>query len=161
MDVHAVMMERLAYHAWRAERWAAYLLALPEREFTASVPGSFNSARALIAHMAGADAIWQARLQAPGTQPGFPDYRALDRAALLQEFVDVAKAWAGLVQGKDPLEVVRYKNSAGGDYSTPLWQVVLHKVDHNSYHAGQLVVAMRHLNHQPPATNYIFYLRAK
>ena len=46
-------------------------------------------------------------------------------------------------------QVLEYKNLAGQAHSLPLWQVVLHVVNHATYHRGQITTMVRQLGHTP------------
>ena len=52
-----------------------------------------------------------------------------------------------------------YKNLAGQEHRLPIWQVVLHVVNHATYHRGQITTMLRQLGYTPIATDlHVFYL---
>jgi uncharacterized damage-inducible protein DinB len=50
-------------------------------------------------------------------------------------------------------------DSEGATITRPLWQPVIHLVNHASYHRGQIVSLLRQMGYQPPSTDLIrFFL---
>ena len=48
----------------------------------------------------------------------------------------------------------------GEEHTLPLWQPVVHMVNHNTYHRGQVVSLLRQMGYEPPATDLVqFFLR--
>jgi uncharacterized damage-inducible protein DinB len=47
----------------------------------------------------------------------------------------------------------------GNPYETPLWQIVMHVVNHATLHRGQVMAMFRQLGVGPPPTDLIFYYR--
>jgi len=55
--------------------------------------------------------------------------------------------------------VVAYKNIKGEPFQSPVWQIVLHIVNHASYHRGQITTMLRQLGHTPVPTDLIAFYR--
>ena len=47
----------------------------------------------------------------------------------------------------------------GKQYESPVWQIVLHVVNHATLHRGQVVAMLRQLGMTPPGTDLIYYYR--
>ena len=54
---------------------------------------------------------------------------------------------------------VAYRDLKGNPYETPVWRIIAHLVNHDSYHRGQVVTMLRQLGHAPPGTDLILYYR--
>ena len=54
---------------------------------------------------------------------------------------------------------ISYKDLKGNPYETPLWQIVLHVVNHGTHHRGQVSGFLRALGHTPPPVDLIAYYR--
>jgi uncharacterized damage-inducible protein DinB len=79
---------------------------------------------------------------------------------LRQEWPPLLAEWQELVgNGKDVATVVNYSDLKGNAYSTPLWQIVLHVVNHGTHHRGQASGFLRAMGHKPPPLDLIFYYR--
>jgi uncharacterized damage-inducible protein DinB len=53
---------------------------------------------------------------------------------------------------------VTYTNFAGERWRYPLRQMILHAVNHSTYHRGQTVTLLRQLGRTPPGTDLLLYL---
>ncbi len=69
--------------------------------------------------------------------------------------------WAASLTDADLARVVPYKAMNGTPYETPVWQIVLHVVNHATLHRGQVMAMLRQLGVAPPPTDLIFYYREK
>jgi uncharacterized damage-inducible protein DinB len=54
-----------------------------------------------------------------------------------------------------------YQDLKGKSWTQPIWQVVLHVVNHGTHHRGQVSGFLRILGHTPPRLDLIEYYRAK
>ena len=59
----------------------------------------------------------------------------------------------------DLTRTISYKDTKGNPYETPLWQIVLHVVNHATLHRGQVMAMFRQLGVSPPPTDLIVYYR--
>ncbi len=55
--------------------------------------------------------------------------------------------------------MIEYKDLKGNPYQSPLWQIVLHLVNHGSHHRGQVSGMLRALGKTPPPLDLIAYYR--
>ncbi|HNI27986.1 MAG TPA: DinB family protein, partial [Leptospiraceae bacterium] len=56
---------------------------------------------------------------------------------------------------------IAYKNLKGLDFSTPLFEILLHVANHATYHRGQAASLIRRIKGSPPVTDMIEYFRSK
>lgn len=113
----------------------------------------------LYAHLAAAEHVWLARLEArPPVHAIWPDL-SLDAAASL-----AVESVAGLrsiaMRGDDELELeVEYRNSAGHAFRNRVADVLTHVALHGSYHRGQIALLARQGDGTPSVTDYIAFVR--
>ncbi|HMR56073.1 MAG TPA: DinB family protein, partial [Cyclobacteriaceae bacterium] len=55
--------------------------------------------------------------------------------------------------------VLKYKNYVGDYYETNVEQIMIHLVNHGSYHRGQVAMLLRQKGYEPVNTDYITYDR--
>jgi len=67
--------------------------------------------------------------------------------------------WAPLAGDSGWDRIVPHQDSAGNSYRLPAWQIVMHVVNHGSYHRGQIATMMRETGIQPPATDLVMFYR--
>ncbi|HEY3739930.1 MAG TPA: DinB family protein [Bryobacteraceae bacterium] len=151
-----ILASHAAYSHWATRRVLTFAQTLPEEEIARHIGNSHGSILKTFQHTYYADRAWLARLEHAGVgfedPPPGPSLADLDRdwLPLLERFADVA--------GKcDANGVLAYKNLKGHAFERPIWQVVMHIVNHGTYHRGQIASMMRQLGHQPPPTDLIYY----
>jgi len=157
-DLHSLY----AYNAWANARFFEAIAGLDETRRTSRLESSFPSVIATLGHIVGAEWIWLSRWQ--GTSPaGFPEWLQAptledlrsrltkvesDRAAFLSTLTEEAL--------QRPLAYTLLNGTAS---STRLLDLLLHVVNHSTYHRGQLTTLLRQVGATPPATDYVVYTR--
>ncbi len=58
-------------------------------------------------------------------------------------------------------EELAYINLKGQRYSYPLWQQLVHVVNHSSYHRGQVTTLLRQLGDEAVSTDFLVYFDEK
>jgi uncharacterized damage-inducible protein DinB len=56
---------------------------------------------------------------------------------------------------------MEYKTLKFGTYSNPLWQSMLHVVNHGTYHRGQVTTLLRQLGAQPILLDLMHFYRER
>lgn len=147
------LLARLVRHAaWANERALTSLRAL-------SPPP--DDALRLFAHVIAAERIYLARMRGedPFPQDFWPD-RSL--AAVGAEAGETGRALADFVnaRGEDELlRPVRYRNSKGEPYETPIHELLTHVALHGEHHRGQIARLVRAAGGEPAATDLIAFVR--
>ncbi len=71
---------------------------------------------------------------------------------------------AGFVASQSAESVAKnvdYRNLKGDPMSYPLGQLMLHAVNHSTYHRGQVTTLLRQLGAQPVSTDLVLYYAEK
>jgi len=143
----------LRYSGWASRRLLDAALALDSEMLHREMKVSHKSMYDTLAHIHGADRIWLARvLGSPITQD----------EPLEVAWPEISRRWvefADSMNESDLTRIISYKDLRGNDHQTPLWQIVLHVVNHATIHRGQAMAMFRQLGVAPPATDLIFYYR--
>ena len=58
-------------------------------------------------------------------------------------------------------EDLAYLNRAGQRFCYPLWQQMVHVVNHSTYHRGQITTLLRQLGAEPGVTDFLVYYDEK
>jgi uncharacterized damage-inducible protein DinB len=152
------------YNAWANRRSLATAEKLTAEQFTKPMVSSFSSVRDTLAHIYGAEWIWLERFQ--GRSPS-----ALPNVSLFSDARTLRETWAvheerllvftsGLSQA-DLDRKMEYKTLKFGTYSNPLWQSMLHVVNHGTYHRGQVTTLLRQLGAQPILLDLMHFYRER
>jgi uncharacterized damage-inducible protein DinB len=153
----------LKYMSWANRLVLDAAKGLPAAQYEQDRQSSFGGIKNTLNHMYVADALWFSRvagepfakisdIPVPGSLP------ELERewTTLLDRWI----RWAGQLQSNNYGMEVGYTNTEGIAYRTPLWQIVLHLVNHSTHHRGQVVAMMRQAGVKPPGTDLIMYYRS-
>lgn len=112
------------------------------------------------AHVLAAQELWLSRLEGRDASVSvWPDLSADACEALGR---NVASGYAELLRDLTPaalVEGVRYTNSAGSTFTTPVGDILLHVVLHGQYHRGKVNLLLRRMGAQPVPTDYIGFVR--
>ena len=68
--------------------------------------------------------------------------------------------WAGGLTDADAVRRLAYVNTKGEPFEHSVNEIVLHVVNHATYHGGQVSALLRQLGHKPPNLDLIAYLRS-
>jgi uncharacterized damage-inducible protein DinB len=152
----------LRYHRWATERVLDEINAMPAEQLAKDLKGSFPSIYDTLAHIYQADAIWWDRLsgRVTGTRDDYPAPGCtweLKEAwmTLHDKMID----WAMGLSDEDWLRQMSYKTLSGMSMVTPVWEMVLHVVNHGSYHRGQVTTMIRQLGSKPVNLDLIGFYR--
>lgn len=150
------------YNSWADRRLLDACGALTNEQFTRDLGSSFKSVRDTVAHLYGAEWVWNERFQ--GRSPsslvggaGFPDLASV--RAKLEEMDQYFIDYVSKLSQQDLDRVIVYKTAGGQEFSNPLWQSLHQLTNHASYHRGQVTTMLRQLGVKPVSTDLIMYYR--
>jgi uncharacterized damage-inducible protein DinB len=151
---------QLDYSRWASERSIQAARPLNDEELSRDLGSSQGGVLATLVHIYQADRIWLSRLKgSPRFTLGDPDESwTLDNLA--HSWARTGEEFQRWLSGAGNLQAnLSYRNLAGLQHELPIWQVVLHVVNHATYHRGQITTMLRQLGYTPIATDlHVFYL---
>ena len=151
------------YRAWANAELFAALAKLSEDELTKEQPIVFGSILRTLNHVYSMDLVWQAHLKGlahglttrnPPLAPPFADLRAA-QVAMDEWFVRYAE------ESSDRLaeEIIDFVFIGGGQGSMSRDAILLHVVNHTTYHRGHIAQMMNRIPAHPPTTDLPVFLR--
>lgn len=156
---HTYLVSLIRFHHWRQEIIGNKLKGIDTELLNKQIPGSFGSLFIILKHLVWAEKVWYSRAN--------PESSAVmaesvgDVNSLVEEWNKITTKWVDLVESKaDLTEKVVYFNTIGQEFTTPLDEIIVHLVDHSTYHVGQIMNTIRAFDLEPVSTNYIHYLRS-
>jgi len=157
-----LIRKQFEYDRWANARMLGAVAGISPEAFVKDLGSSFGSIRNTAVHIISAEWAWLERWN--GTSPkqmldpaGFPDVAAL-RARWAQVEQDQKAFLESLTQQRFESDL-SYFNLQGEPVSLPLWQQMLHMVNHSSYHRGQVTAMLRQVGAKPVATDLIAFYR--
>ena len=152
--------ELIEFQAWRREKVSELLREVDEKVFTEQLHGSFGSLYIILNHLVWAEKVWLGRVDRDTVATMKPS----NVAGLLEMWAEVNGKWSSLIHEMNTEDISReieYLTSTGDRFTNSVLEIVIHMVDHSTYHVGQMMNAIRGFGMEPVSTNYIHYLRAK
>jgi uncharacterized damage-inducible protein DinB len=149
------------YNHWANRRLAEILVKLPEESLDKPVKSSFPSLRKTVHHIWDAELAWLARLRGE-TLPWPPS--AQFESPSIADFVITSAGFVSYVEARHEdyfLEECEYQNIKGQRFVTPVYGIIMHCMNHSTFHRGQIITILRELGEESglPSTDLIAYLR--
>jgi len=151
----------LDYTTWASQRLLDQAATLSREELTRDFKTADSSVLGTLAHIFGADRVWLQRLEGnPRNTILDPEDR--DLARLQKAWPVVLQRWkerAASMTDEQAAANVSFRDMKGNSYEMPLWQVLLHVVNHGTHHRGMVSGFLRSMGHTPPQLDLIAYYR--
>lgn len=149
------------YNAWANGRVLDTATQLSLEQLQATMGASFGSIHATLVHVMGGQWIWLSRWQ--GTSPTAmlnpADYP--DLAAIRRRWDEIERDTQAFVQVLDEAglhRIVNYRNTGGDPFAYPLWQLMLHQVNHATQHRSEVAMVLTEFGYSPDWLDLIGYL---
>jgi uncharacterized damage-inducible protein DinB len=156
-----VLRSHLAYTAWASQRLVHAASLLSETELTHDFKTSEHSVLGTLVHTFAADRVWLSRFKrVPRT--GYSSEADYHLTVLQTEWPALHTRWSEWAAGltdQEFLANLEYTDLKGNPWSQPLWQLVMHVVNHGTHHRGQVSGFLRALGHTPPPLDLVVYYR--
>jgi len=151
------------YDTWADLKLLEVIAPLTGDQFKKDMHSSFGGIQGTLVHILSANRVWLYRWM--GKKPeslkieNFPAVEIVKKQWETYQ-CEINNFLQSLTEEKlnAPLQ---YSDMKGNTYSQPLYQQMQHKVNHSSYHRGQLVTMLRQLGTAVVSTDLIYYIRQK
>jgi len=155
----------LDYHYWARDIILDAVTELPREKFVQPLESSFKSLRDTVAHIYAADLIWYTRWIGQPMTSLIPYDQFADATSIRTAWKDLETNVRQFVTNLGESGVNRtfdYKLLSGAPDTAPFWEMLVHVVNHASYHRGQVTTLLRQLGAQPPkSTDMITFFRTR
>jgi uncharacterized damage-inducible protein DinB len=149
------------YHTWANERILAACDGLSDAQFVAAGSASFSSIRDTLVHTMWAQWNWLLRWRGEPNPPRFDPAAYPDVGAVRRHWAAIDGETHAFVAGLDEaaLETTcRYVNSRDEPMAHPLWQLMLHQVNHGTQHRSEVAAILTEYGHSPGWMDFTVYL---
>lgn len=149
-----------AFHRWATDRVLAALGTITPAQLDKPCGGSFATGRGLLRHVLGAEQLWFERWNgtSPRTLPDYPlSFAAHDFHAHWLRLAEKQQRFMEALTVERLAEDLTYVNIKGETWTYPFADVLLHCVNHGTYHRGQLAHLLRDLGLSAPSTDFLIY----
>jgi uncharacterized damage-inducible protein DinB len=160
-----LFVQYASYNTWANSLLVATITALSEEQQQAEVKSSFPSLYKTMLHLLDAESIWWQRikLQEKITIPSESFTGNMNE--LSTELLKQNRQWQEWVSSLNENGLQHefiYMNSKKERFKQPVYQMLLHLFNHNTYHRGQIVTMLRQVGVEKiPPTDFIVWSRKK
>ncbi|MBL1377407.1 DinB family protein [Zobellella iuensis] len=151
------------YTAWANSRLYSALSELPVALLLEARPGRPNGMNGILSHSYAVDLIWKAHFEGKGhglSSRNFEVIPSFDELRLAQRQVDEWYIAYADEQGEESLEqVMSFKFVDGGSGSMSRGDMLLHIVNHKTYHRGYVADMLYESGNRPPTMDLPVFLR--
>ncbi len=160
-----LLQQYAAYNVWANKRITERIAQLPEEIIYKETLSSFPSLYKTVVHLMDVESLWWQRLKLieHPTWPGKTFEGNFEQ--LMQELISLSKQWHEWISNTNEINfshVFAYYNSKKEYFKQPVYEMLLHVFNHQTFHRGQLVTMMRQNRIEKiPATDFIVYSRKK
>ena len=113
----------------------------------------------VMGHLMSANFIWLNRIKdLPKSK--YELWGKYDVPALKQMVEEADEQWMNFIHEHENFDrVLKYRNYVGDYFESNVQQIMIHLVNHGSYHRGQVAMLLRQKGFEPINTDYITYDR--
>jgi uncharacterized damage-inducible protein DinB len=154
----STLRELFDHNYWARDRQLKACAALMTEQFLRPLGSSFSSVRDTLAHLLAVEWLWLERWRgaSPKTLLAAGEFPTL--AALCDRWLEVERQMRQYLSElpDDALEqVVSYTNTRGVTWTYPRWRMLVHLLEHQTYHRGQVTTLLRQLGFEPPKVDFL------
>ena len=152
----------LDYNAWASGRVLDAAARLSSEELTRDFKTADRTVLDTLVHTFAADRLWFSRVEG-NPRAAFIEERDRSLSVLQQEWPAVHerwRSWAASLSDEAAMAQLSYADLKGRRWQQPLWQIVLHVVNHATHHRGAVSGFLRSMGHTPPVLDLIAFYRS-
>jgi len=149
------------YNAWANAQILDAAARLTREQLLAPGGASFDSVRDTLVHTLGAQWLYLERWQgrSPRSMPAPAEFA--DLAAVRARWDEIERATAAFVAALTEARiaaVVEYENFEGQRWAYPLWQQMIHQVNHATQHRSEAAMLLTRHGHSPGWLDYLYFV---
>ena len=160
------LLQQLAvYNVWANQRLTDVILLLTEEQHQKEISSSFSSLHKTIFHMWDAESIWWQRMKLHERILRPSENFTASTKDIVNGLMNQSRQWEEWISNASELSlshVFQFQNSKKEHFKQPVYQMLLHLFNHDTYHRGQLVTMLRQSGIEKiPETDFIVWCRKK
>ncbi len=157
-----ILLDYVRYARWATATTLDACSALSYDELHADMHTAYPTIWITLVHQFQADSVWWSRFQQKqvGALSTFdPGSNLYDLRTRWLAVLDELLAFVESCDEQALLAPLTYRNTRGEAFEQPLWQALMHMVNHGTLHRGQVLVMFRQLDRVPTGVDLIHYYR--
>jgi len=148
------------YNAWANHRILIATSELTPEQLLAQTGSSYSSVRDTLVHIMSGEWIWLSRWKGSFPTAMFQanDFPLLETIQTRWEVIEAeTREFIERLDPSELAEVVSYVNTRGETWAYPLWQQLIHQVNHATQHRSEVAAILTHLGCSPGDLDYLVY----
>lgn len=160
-----LILDYVRYNHWANHRIIQMVEHLTDQQFTQQIVSSFPSVKLTLLHIWDAQMIWLSRMKGASLS-NFPSRHFSGTRQDVTQKLEASStdflSFTAALNTKQLEAVCHYKTTSGSEMAQTFAEIIMHCMNHSTYHRGQVVTILRQLGTSGVvATDYIKYLREK
>lgn len=160
--VKNLLVQMVKYNHWANEKFISILEEISTKHLDAAVKSSFPSVRKTMFHIWDAEVLYLHRLQGNSLNH-FPSEK-FPLTTPISKMLKTSKEFYGFVKPKEEEffhSSCSYRNTRGEEFKQPVSELLIHCMNHSTFHRGQVITILRNLGYTAfPQTDLIHFLRS-
>jgi uncharacterized damage-inducible protein DinB len=159
-----VLQQHIDYNIWASRRLLHAVSGLSAEELSHDFSTADKTILGTLAHLYVAEKNWLARMQEDTAAIQNRTTEDNQLQTLLPKWTEEQntwKIWVSQLPPEAPDQVMEYLDLQGRQWAQPLWQILLHVVNHSTHHRGQISGFIRALGKTPPPLDFIAFVRER
>lgn len=139
------------------DQWATDLTV----EAVEAVPEAPERAIHLLGHQIATKDVWLTRIRT-GDSSHLEIFPKWTMEKVREEKGRIDMLWTMAMTEFDSeslMRTVEYKDSGGKAFINTYWEILMHVINHGTYHRAQIASVLREVGAEPPKTDYIYFSR--
>lgn len=152
------------YDEWATKRTIESVSSLPDEQYKRDLKSSFGGIHGTLSHIYWADCLWLERWKGNTASSSVNTDQIQSLDVLNDRWEDYRKnlnVYLANITETQLSAPLSYTDTRGNSHSELLYQQMQHRVNHASYHRGQIVTMLRQLGEKPQATDLIAFYRTR
>jgi uncharacterized damage-inducible protein DinB len=150
--------ELFDHNYWARDRQLQVCATLTEEQFKQSLDSSFSSLWETLVHMMAVEWLWLERWRRKTPQSllspvEFPSLTAIQNRWHVVE--KEMKEYLAGINEENIEQLVTCVSTRGQTWTYPLWRMMLHLLNHQSYHRGQVTTLLRQQGIEPAKVDFL------
>ena len=156
-----LLLAHTGYSAWATRQVLVACSGLTLEQLERGLGASHSSLLGTFRHIHDGERVWLVRLD-EGDNARLPVEPAPARSFefLVRSWPELWEGYRRWLEGASDAELSRDVSTTlpdGACFRAPRWQIVLHAINHSSFHRGQIITMLRAVGVQPPNTDLTAY----
>lgn len=158
----SIIQNHLAYDAWANGRLLDAAEKLTPEQLNHDFGTADKSIKGTLVHVFRSGRTWLRRVEQGAPTSPFSVPEDEEWSTLRSKWTVVQhrwQEWTSCLSDTDIHRVLEYTDLKGNPWAQPVWQIVLHVVNHATHHRGQVSAFLRASREVPPPLDFIFFMR--